>query len=248
MEKIGRLELPLNETSHPVLFNGRNRVFVVFFPFSGGKTVEIAIKEFFVHGFLTRIKTFIMPSKAQKAWWGGVSLMQLGIPTPMPVCYLESSRSPFARECCYMSVFEEGVEEIRHLFRRLPPQELRSLVRALAHHMRRCHQKGILHRDLSDGNILVKKGENGEFTFFMIDTNRIRIRKKLGRWQRVKNLVRLGIPRQYQRLFLAIYSGQEDVKKGTWFWYRFRKNSYTGYVELKKKLFIRPKSITRNSG
>lgn len=243
MDKFGLL---LEENSHPVIFSGRNRIIVAPFPFSDEKIVKIAIKEFFTRG-LKRIKTIILPSKAQMAWRGGISLMELGIPTPLPVGYLESYRSPFIKKCCYLSVFEDGVEEIRHLFRRLPPNELRSLVLMLARHLNLCHQKGILHRDLSDGNILVKKGKNGEAVFFMIDTNRVRIRKRLGRWQKIKTLVRLGIPRQYQRYFLESYTGPGGLKKGSWILYRLRKKTYMWHINFKKRIFSRKKIKTKDS-
>ena len=242
-EKMGKFELMLRENSHHVLFSGRNRMLVVPFSFSEGKTIKIVIKEFFTRG-LKKMGTFILPSKAQKAWRGGVALMFQGIPTPKPVGYLESRRSPFVQQCFYLYVLEEGVDEIRHLFRLYSPEELRSLIEALAHHLSRCHQKGVLHRDLSDGNILVKKNMLHKFTFFMIDTNRIRVRKKLSLLSRMKNLTRLGIPRQYQRYFLESYSGPRGLKKGAWFWYRLRKKTYTLHINLKNRLFFR-KGIDR---
>ncbi len=246
VEKISKLELLLKGNSHQILFSGRNRISVVPFPISEGRTVEIVVKEFFTRG-LSRMKTLFLPSKAQKAWWGGVALMEQDIPTPVPVAYLESSRSPFIEENFYLTVLEEGVDEIRHLFRQLSPKELCSLVQALAHHLSLCHKKGILHRDLSDGNILVKKNALDEHTFFLIDTNRIRLKKRLGRLQKIKNLTRLGVPGEYQQRFLEAYSASGRVKKWVWFWYRFSKKAYTWHINLKKRLHIRRKIKTGNS-
>jgi serine/threonine protein kinase len=246
MEKFDNFELILEETSHPVLYSGRNRIIVVSFPFSEGRTLDIVIKEFFTRG-LKKIKTIILPSKALKAWRGGVSLMARGIPTPVPVGYLESGRNPFIKESCYLTVLEEGVDEIRHLFRQQSPKELRSLVLALARHLSHCHQKGVLHRDLSDGNILVKKNPHDDYTFFMIDTNRIRLKKRLGRLRRIKNLTRLGVPRPYQRFFLESYLAPTGLKKGAWIWYRWRKKTYTWHINLKKRLVFRREIETRDS-
>jgi len=246
VEKISKFELLLKGNSHQILFSGRNRISVVPFPLSEGRTVEIVVKEFFTRG-LNRMKNIFLPSKAQKAWWRGVALMEQDIPTPVPVAYLESSRSPFIKESCYLTVLEKGVDEIRHLFRQLSPKELCSLVQALAHYLRFCHKKGILHRDLSDGNILVKTNEQDEYTFFLIDINRIRLKKRLGRLQKIKNLTRLGVPGEYQQRFLEVYSGSGRVKKWVWLWYRLSKKAYTWHIKLKKRLHISRKIKTRNS-
>lgn len=246
VEKISKFELLLKGNSHQILFSGRNRISVVPFPLSEERTVDIVVKKFFARG-LNRMKNIFLPSKAQKAWWGGVALMEQDIPTPVPVAYLESSRSPFIKESCYLTVLEKGVDEIRHLFRQLSPKELCSLVQALAHYLRLCHKKGILHRDLSDGNILVKKNEPDEHTFFLVDTNRIRLKKRLGRLQKIKNLTRLGVPGEYQQRFLEAYSGSGRVKKWVWLWYRLSKKAYTWHIKLKKRLRISREIKTRNS-
>jgi serine/threonine protein kinase len=246
VKKISKYERILQEPSQRILFNGRNRISVIPLSWLEEKTINIVAKEFSTRG-LNRLKTLFLPSKAQKAWWGGIALMERNIPTPVPIAYLEGSRSPFIEESCYFSILVEGVEEIRYLFRHLSAKELPSLVRALARHLNRCHREGILHRDLSDGNILVKKDVQDEYTFFLIDTNRIRLRKKLGVLQRVKNLTRLGVPRAYQQFFLEEYTGSDRIKKWMWVWYRFSKNAYIWHISLKKRLRLRRETKTRNS-
>ena len=246
VEKLSRFDLLFQDASHRILFSGRNRISVVPVLLSEEKTVNIVVKEFFTRG-LNRMKTLLLPSKAQKAWLGSVALMERNIPTPVPIAYLEKDRSPFIDESCYFSVIEEGVEEIRHLFLRLPPEELSSLIQSLAYHLSLCHKKGILHRDLSDGNILVKRTGREKQTFFLIDTNRIRLKKRLGLLKRVKNLTRLGVPDVFQKLFLEKYTGSKKVKKGVWIWYRFTKKSYICRINLKKRLRLSRETKTRKT-
>ena len=162
--------------------------------------------------------------------------MEREIPTPVPIAYFEKIQSPFIEESCYLSVLEDGVCEVRHLFRQLPPDDLLPLIQALAAHLNLCHDKGILHRDLSDGNILVKKNAQDEYMFYLIDTNRIRVKKKLSGLQRLKNLTRLGVPPVFQRQFLRAYSGSERTKNWGWLWYRLSKTTYTWHINLKKRL------------
>jgi len=245
VEKISRFHLLFQEDSHQILFDGRNKISVIPFLVSDGKAVNIVAKEFFTQG-LSKMKTLFLPSKARKAWLGGISLMERNIPTPVPVAYMEKYRSPFIDESCYFSVFEEGVEEIRHLFRRLPPRELTSLVRSLACHLSLCHSKGILHRDLSDGNVLVRVEGQEKQTFFLIDTNRIRVKKRLGPLKKIKNLTRLGVPDDFQKYFLEEYTGTKKLKKRIWLWYKLTKKSYTWSINLKKRLRLSKETKTRN--
>ncbi len=246
IEKLSQFDHLLQGSSHQILFDGRNRISVVPFPMAEGKIVDIVVKEFFARG-LNRAKTIFLPSKAQKAWWGGVALLIREIPTPVPVAYLEKKHSLFIDEGGYLSVLEEDVEEIRYLFLRLSQEDLSSLVQALAHHLHCCHKKGILHRDLSDGNILVRKDAPDTHTFFLIDTNRIRVKKRIGILKRIKNLARLGIPPVFQRPFLEEYVGFGRLKKWMWFWYRTCKNTYDWQIRLKKRLHLGREKKPRNS-
>lgn len=246
IKKISEFDQLLQETSHQILFAGRNRISVIPFPLPGGKTIDIVVKEFFPRG-LNRLKTIFLPSKAWKAWRGSVALMEKEILTPVPVAYLEKRKSFFIEESCYLTVLVEGIEEIRQLFRRLSPEKLLALLRALARHLRRCHKEGILHRDLSDGNILVKKNAQDEHVFFLIDTNRIRLKKKMNILQRIKNLTRLGVPRDFQKYFLEEYTKTGVVRKWAWFWYRFSKQAYTWHISLKKRLNLRRRTKTRDA-
>jgi hypothetical protein len=85
----------------------------------------------------------------------------------------------------------------------------------------------------------VKRDETGNFTFYLLDTNRIRVRKKIGVSSRVKNLIRLGIPPSLQKPFLKKYFGERPLRITSWVWYKMNKAVYSGYVNLKKKLRLR---------
>ena len=228
----------LSDQDTEILLDRRNRVGVVALAQREGGKVDIVIKEFRSMG-VNRMKSLFLRGKAFKSWRGAVALVERGIETPPPVAYLEKRKGLFLDQSFFLAERVGGVEEIRFLFPKLPPSELRRLLISLSQHLSTCHKKGILHRDLSDGNILVKKDKQGEFRFYLIDTNRIRIKKRIGPLSGVKNLIRLGVPLDFQRFFLQHYLGATHVKRFHWFWYRINKTSYTQFVELKKKLRLR---------
>jgi serine/threonine protein kinase len=228
----------LSDQDTEILLDRRNRVGVVALPREDGSNVDIVIKEFRSRG-VDRLKSIFLRGKAVKSWRGAVALVERGIETPPPVAYLERRRGLFLDQSFFLAERVGGVGEIRFLFPKLPPYELRRLLISLSQHLSNGHKKGILHRDLSDGNILVEKDKPGEFRFYLIDTNRIRIKKRIGLLSGVKNLIRLGVPLDFQRFFLQHYLGTTRVKRFLWFWYRINKTIYSRFVELKKKLRLR---------
>lgn len=238
IKKISTCSLLFRDPDCQILYNGRNRGARLRFSLEKGQTINVFVKEFNVQG-IEKLKTLFLPSKAFKAWRGGLILAKKDILTPEPVAYLEEKRSPFIRHSFYFSLFMNGTEEIRHLLRRLPDEEIKRLLQSLAHHLSFCHSENILHRDLSDGNILVRRDVNQDYIFSLIDTNRVRFKRRMGTLRRVKNLIRLGIPASLQRFFLEEYLGTAQLRNSVWIWYRLNKNIYTGYVHLKRKLGIR---------
>jgi serine/threonine protein kinase len=228
----------LSDQDTEILLDRRNRVGVVALPQQDESKVDIVIKEFRSRG-VNRLKSLFLRGKAFKSWRGAVALVERGIDTPSPVAYLEKRKDLFLDQSFFLAERIGGIEEIRFLFPKFPPSELRRLLISLSQHLSTCHKKGILHRDLSDGNILVKKDKQGEFRFYLIDTNRIRVKKRIGLLSGIKNLIRLGVPPDFQRFFLQHYLGTTHVKRFHWFWYRMNKTSYTQFVELKKKLRLR---------
>lgn len=228
----------LSDPKTDILLDSRNRIGAVILPLSGQKKVDVVIKEFRTRG-VNKLKSFFLPGKAFRAWRGGMSLAEKGIDTPPPVAYLEKRKMLFLSQSFFLTERIKGVQEIRYLFLGLPPKELQEALISLGRYLSNCHKKGILHRDLSDGNILVKKEESGEYKFYLIDTNRIRIKKRIKPLKRIKNLIRLGVPPKLQRYFLDQYSGKGRIKGFHWFWYRFNKKVYANYVKLKKKLRLR---------
>jgi len=225
----------LNKPSTEILHEGRNRIGVVRILGGNKEVEEIVVKEFRTRG-INKIKSIILHSKAYKAWRGSNQLKDYGIKTPVPLAFLEKKHGLFLEQSFFLSGIVRGVEEIRHLFLSLSGDELKLLLKELARFLLYSHQQGILHRDLSDGNILVRKDEQGKYIFYLIDTNRIRRKKSIRVLGRVKNLIRLGVPPLSQREFLKQYLGKERVNYFFWFWYKLNKNTYSGFIGFKKKL------------
>lgn len=227
----------LMEKAH-ILEDSRNKVGVIWLPIRNGKTIGLVIKKFRVQG-MGKLKSFFAPSKARKAWRGSLALLERGVHTPLPVAYLEWKNSSLLKKCYFLSEYVPDSKEIRHLFRELPREKLAHLVPELAGYLSRCVKCGILHRDLSDGNILVEKNTSGRYHFYLLDTNRIRYKKHIGSFQGIKSLIRLGIPPEFQRFFLAQYMHRAHVKPVFWYWYKMNKAIFSSSIKLSEMLRLK---------
>ncbi len=226
---------------HPetvVLNSGRNRVGIIPVGLASQKATEIVVKEFSSRG-VDKLKSLLFASKAVRAWRGALALERRGLETARPIGYLEKRKHGFVERSFFLTERLSGVVEVRHLFRSSSPDRLLRLLSGLARELSRLHDLGILHRDLSDGNVLVQRNPEGEPVFFFLDTNRVRVRERIGLFSRAKNLIRLGVPPAFRKHFLEEYFRPRTLPKAAWLWYKFNKAVFTGYIGLKKTLRLR---------
>jgi serine/threonine protein kinase len=149
------------------------------------------------------------------------------------MAYLERRSRGFVVEGFYLSACLPDAVEIRSLLRELPPDDLGRLLAGLAKFLVFCHNEGILHRDLSDGNI--SSLAPGPPTTWLIDTNRIRVRRS-SVLVRLRNIVRLSPPPTgpfHRRL------GDRRASRALLLWYRANKAWYSGVIAFKRKLGLR---------
>jgi serine/threonine protein kinase len=235
---LGDCAAILGHPSTRILEESRNRVGVARIALDEKRTVEVVIKEFRTVG-VEKIKSLFQSSKARRAWRGSLALTEAGLGTSHPIAYLEKRRGSFLDQSYFLSEYISDTTEIRILFRELSSDALDRLLEELALFLSRCTRAGIYHRDLSDGNILVRKSNDEQNQFFLLDTNRIRLKKKVGSLRGIKSLIRLGIPLDRQRSFLSHYTHRSSINGWPWLWYRLNKVSYTNYVALKRALGLR---------
>ncbi len=222
-----------------ILLDARNRVAAVPIPVSASFSVDAVIKEFRASGF-KKFKTLFWPGKAFRAWRGAVACLERRVPTPLPLAYLERRERGVVAESYFVSAHIDGAVEIREMLRTLPPEDLTDLLADLAKFLLFCHNEGILHRDLSDGNILVRTEKGRARSLFLVDTNRISLQHgEIPFPARIRNLVRIGVPPDFRDLFLGFYLGEGRDRKSLRFWYSWNKTVYTRFVAFKKKLRLR---------
>jgi tRNA A-37 threonylcarbamoyl transferase component Bud32 len=202
---------------------GRNYLYVTRCETADGP-VEVAVKQFRNRGLRDRLRRRWRGSKAAKSWRMAQALAAAGIATPEPLLLVES-RCPTGPSF-YVCRYVEGGLEARYLLRAanagreaelFPGIDLPRFLHQLGGFIRRLHDAGFWHRDLSSGNVLVRwpEGARGAereapYDLCLIDLNRARRQRRLTLSQRARDLSRMNIlRREHRRLFLAGYWRRE---------------------------------------
>jgi serine/threonine protein kinase len=224
-----------------VLLESRNRV--VSAKINAGPKGErsVVVKQYYSRG-INRIKSFGQPSRAERAWRGAIALLEAGLATPLPVAFAEKRAAGFVSTSFFISERVADGLEIRSLLRDLPDERLKPMLADLVRGLARLHAAGILHRDLSDGNILVRKSSAADnFEFYLLDTNRVRCGRRLAGMARAKNLIRLGVPSRLQAFFLESYAqaAGRPLRKSFVLWYQWTKSAFSTWIRVKKALWLR---------
>jgi len=150
---------------------------------------DIIVKRYKVPHLINRIAyTFFRPSKAKRAYEYALKLLDLGVNTPAPIAYIEQKSFGLLNHGYFISIYEKDYTDIRSLM--TGEQTNDALLQELAIYIAEFHNKGVLHFDMSPGNILYKKVDN-HFQFTLIDINRMQFLPKISNEKRFKSFKQL---------------------------------------------------------
>ncbi len=177
-----------SETVSPssVIYRGRN----VIFHETVGHT-EVAAKRFPVASVGKRLVYRLRSTKAVRAFDHAARLLALGIGTPRPLAAIEVHRGGWPVASHFCSAFVPAFREARTLRPRGAPERPR-LLALLGEFVGLLHERGVVHRDLTSGNILLvpDRARPGGVEFQLIDINRMRF-GRVGVRAGIANLVQL---------------------------------------------------------
>jgi serine/threonine protein kinase len=168
--------------------------------------VEFVVKSFKIPHLINQFAyTTLRTSKAERAYRHAFILEEKGIHTPAPVAYIEIKKFGLLFNSYFIAVKSRFNCEIRELtvssdLSEATYQVLSDFARFTAD----VHQKGILHKDYSPGNVLFGKvGDHYEFE--LLDLNRMKF-CKIGLKVGCKNLNRLCFNDELYRFFAEAYA------------------------------------------
>jgi serine/threonine protein kinase len=173
--------------------------------------VAVAVKAFPPQGAVRSLLARAYGSKARRSFDVAAALFQNGIGTPRPVGFLERWERGRLVESYFLTEFTEDAstfrDELIQLFHfEFQYDKVLNLMDCVAASVRAMHDADILHGDLGNQNILLRrKGpeEWGDVSF--IDVNRGRAGKELSLRERAFDLSRLTLPTKLHRFFHRMY-------------------------------------------
>ncbi len=164
----------------------------------------LVVKSFKVPNLLNQlVYTYFRGSKAQKSYDNALRLQALDITTPEPVAVIKELR-PTLHKSYFLSISFEYDYTLRTPLRDLEYPHKEHLFRSFARYSADLHDKGVLHNDYSQGNILIK--EDGDaYIFSIVDINRMAF-KTLTKEERYNNFSRLWADEEILRIIAIEYA------------------------------------------
>jgi len=147
----------------------------------------LVVKSFKVPNLPRRLfYTLFRDSKAKKSYDYSV---KIGKFTPEPIAYIEFYSSGLLSDSYFIAKNFEYDFTIREPLLETDFKDRKSIFESFAEFTFQLHSNGILHKDYSPGNILIRKEEHG-YLFKIVDINRMEF-KALSLEERLKNFNKL---------------------------------------------------------
>jgi len=125
------------------------------------------------HALNAFIYKFLRPSKAKRSFEYASKLIELGISTPHPIAYVETSSLFGLKASYYISEHINFDFEFRALIHQPQFPDRVLLLRKMADFTFKLHENNINFLDHSPGNTLIVKTKD-DYEFYLIDLNRMR--------------------------------------------------------------------------
>jgi hypothetical protein len=189
-------------SSHNVLHNARNKIKEVDF-----NREPLIVKSFKKPSLIRSfIYSYLAPSKAKRAYNFGLKIAPF---TPAVIGYIEDYNYGLLGNSYLINKKFDADFTIRPVLLddNFPDREI--IFKSFAEFVYQLHQYNVFHKDLSPGNILIKKRQQ-EYEFKIVDINRMRF-KPLSLKSRAKNFNKLWANDADLTLMLKAYAGFSQI-------------------------------------
>lgn len=227
------------ESKGEKLVNGNRNVIKIF------KLIDnsiINIKSFKKPNLINKtVYKYFRKSKAKRSFEYATRLMEMQIGTPRPIAFFENFDVFGLNESYYVCEHLENVFEFRALVQNEEFENRAEIIRQFTKFTFQLHQNGVEFLDHSPGNTLIKDNNNGTYSFYLVDLNRMKFHKTIDFQTRMNNMSHLTPQKEMIAIMsneYARHSGENEDLIFETLWeltsvFQFR---YNRKKRLKKKL------------
>jgi tRNA A-37 threonylcarbamoyl transferase component Bud32 len=165
---------------------------------SGEQAETICVKKDLLPGFFYNIKNIIRASRAKRSWVASHGLRVRNISTPESIALIENKKGWFVKECVYIYKYIGDACPLNNYILKIfsektqaSEKKKKTFVSKLAQYIRSIHSKGVYHSDLKSNNILVTEKGNDDWSFYLVDLDRVFFKKRLSLKKKVNNLAQI---------------------------------------------------------
>jgi tRNA A-37 threonylcarbamoyl transferase component Bud32 len=187
-----------------------NRVFEVYFPI-GDRLLTVVVKFFGWRKPFHRWVSPFMESKALHSLKTALRLLSLGLQTPLPLAAFEFRERRFVSKNLYITESLGETRTLRWILRKGEDPLLSILFLEDAGKLiRKMHDGGLFHRDLTLANFLIPEGDK---RLYLIDLNRAILKERSLRLiERVEDISKMDLQDEEFSPFLRGYFSPAPVK------------------------------------
>ena len=183
--------------SHDSIHKARNEIKILEF-----ENQKLVVKAFKIPNFINKIVyTFFRGTKAKKSYENSVRISKF---VPQAVGYIEFRKFGLLSDSYFISEQFEYDFTIREVITGAEFKDRENIFRELAKFTFLLHEDGILHKDYSPGNILIKADKDA-YEFKIVDINRMEF-KDLNVDERLKNFSQLWAKDDDLKIIIDEYS------------------------------------------
>lgn len=233
------LSLIKNFSTSGQLFGNGQRNVIKLFDIEG---VTVNIKSFKIPNIINKVAyRYFRKSKARRSYEYATILLEKGIGTPQPMAFLENFNFIGLQDSYYVSEHLDADLTYRELVEIPDYPDHDNILRQFTRFSFELHEKGIEFLDHSPGNTLIKKKEDGNYEFFLVDLNRMEFHDAMSFEMRMKNLCRLTPVKEMVAVMSNEYSklyseSEEKTFETLWKYTADFQEKFYRKKRLKKKL------------
>jgi hypothetical protein len=211
-DTLSQLPFLVQKKSAPLVPPGRHRIDRLALP-CGSETLDAVVKTYGSQAAWRDRLAAQNGSKAERAFRNALVLRAVGVGTPAPIAVVERWEGPRLLESRFVTAYVPDLtsfrDELNRLYSRAPRcAPLMDLLQCAADAVRALHDAGLLHHDLGNQNIGLRRNPDGSaasWSVLFLDLNRAHSVPNPSPAERGADLARIDLPSDFLRVFHAMY-------------------------------------------